>query len=83
MCKCNISNHPIQTPSIVTKTRDKWGRVAEFGPVFNFSHVHKHETLQKENKYGNKISIICTFVSYIYRDQKHLMKVGLQEKLNY
>jgi hypothetical protein len=36
----------------------------------------------RKETYGNKISMICTFVSYIYRDQKHLIKVG-QEKLNY
>jgi hypothetical protein len=47
------------------------GKVASFGPVFNFSLVHKHETLEKGNKYGNKISIICTVVSYIYRDQNY------------
>jgi hypothetical protein len=31
--------------------------------------------------YGNKISIRCTFVSYIYHDQKYLIKE--QQKLNY
>jgi hypothetical protein len=53
---------------------EKYGNVVEFGPVFYFSLVHKHETLQKGKNYGNKISIICTFVSYIYGDQKHLIK---------
>jgi hypothetical protein len=44
---------------------EKYGSVVEFGPFFYFSLVHKYETLQRGKKYGNKVSIICTFVSYI------------------
>jgi hypothetical protein len=39
--------------------------------------------LPQWNKYGNKISVICTFVSYIYRDQKHLINARIQQKLIY
>jgi hypothetical protein len=45
--------------------------------------LHKDETLQEGNKYGNKTIIIHTFVSRIYRDQKHLIKSRTTEKLNY
>jgi hypothetical protein len=55
----------------------EWGKVSEFGPLFNFHLVHEHETLQRGNKYGNDVSILCTFLSYIDRDQKKDNKVKL------
>jgi hypothetical protein len=46
---------------------------------FNLPPVHKHETMQKRNKYRNKTNIVRSYVSCIYRDQEHLIKIKLQK----